>query len=80
MKRKLVDREEVLLDGFEAGVNLCLRETNLPLRTFPGIAPIYLMMRSQTIFCAILVKAGKDNYYHFYDAHLLFGDTLSRTR
>ncbi|MBE8965795.1 hypothetical protein IQ277_05920 [Nostocales cyanobacterium LEGE 12452] len=31
--------EEVLLDGFEAGVNLCLRETNLPLRTFPEHCP-----------------------------------------
>ncbi|MEH1874421.1 hypothetical protein [Nostoc sp.] len=27
------------------------------------------MRRSQTIFCAILVKTGKDNYYHFYEAH-----------
>jgi hypothetical protein len=27
--------EEALLDGFEAGVDLALRETNLPLRTFP---------------------------------------------
>jgi hypothetical protein len=31
--------EEVLLDGFEAGVNFCLRETNLPLRTFPEHCP-----------------------------------------
>lgn len=36
------------------------------------------MMRSQTIFCAIFVKTGKDNYYHFPYNHLLFGDTLSR--
>ncbi|MDB9303055.1 DUF29 domain-containing protein [Nodularia spumigena] len=27
--------EAALLDGFEAGVDLALRETNLPLRTFP---------------------------------------------
>ncbi|WP_413175420.1 DUF29 domain-containing protein [Anabaena azotica] len=27
--------EEAMLDGFEAGIDLALRETNLPLRTFP---------------------------------------------
>jgi hypothetical protein len=31
--------EEALLDGFEAGVDLALRETNLPLRTFPENCP-----------------------------------------
>lgn len=31
--------EEALLDGFEAGVDLALRETNLPLRTFPEHCP-----------------------------------------
>ncbi len=31
--------EEVLLDGFEAGVDLALRETNLRLRTFPEHCP-----------------------------------------
>lgn len=30
---------EALLDGFEAGVDLALRETNLPLRTFPENCP-----------------------------------------
>ncbi|MDZ8106660.1 MAG: DUF29 domain-containing protein [Nostoc sp. DedQUE12a] len=31
--------KEALLDGFEAGVDLALRETNLPLRTFPQSCP-----------------------------------------
>ncbi|GCL37436.1 hypothetical protein SR1949_25460 [Sphaerospermopsis reniformis] len=31
--------EEAMLDGFEAGVDLALRETNLPLRTFPENCP-----------------------------------------
>ncbi|WP_089093887.1 DUF29 domain-containing protein [Nodularia sp. NIES-3585] len=31
--------EAALLDGFEAGVDLALRETNLPLRTFPELCP-----------------------------------------
>ncbi|WP_375500111.1 DUF29 domain-containing protein [uncultured Nostoc sp.] len=31
--------EEALLDGFEAGVDLALQETNLPLRTFPEHCP-----------------------------------------
>lgn len=30
---------EALEDGFEAGVDLALRETDLPLRTFPEICP-----------------------------------------
>ncbi|KDR58455.1 MULTISPECIES: DUF29 domain-containing protein [Arthrospira] len=30
---------EALEDGFEAGVDLALRETGLPLRTFPDICP-----------------------------------------
>ncbi len=43
---------------------------------FQSIALIYLMLRSQTIFCAILVKTGKDNSCNFPYDHLLFGDTL----
>ena len=31
--------EEILADAFEAGVDLALRETNLPLRTFPQLCP-----------------------------------------
>ncbi|MFM2064019.1 MAG: hypothetical protein RLZZ507_3690 [Cyanobacteriota bacterium] len=31
--------EEAMLDAFEAGVDLALRETNLPLRTFPVTCP-----------------------------------------
>jgi hypothetical protein len=30
---------EALVEGFEAGVDLALRETNLPLRTFPEQCP-----------------------------------------
>ena len=30
---------DALEDGFEAGVDLALRETNLPLRTFPAKCP-----------------------------------------
>ncbi|MBD2532239.1 DUF29 family protein [Nostoc flagelliforme FACHB-838] len=32
-------QEEALLDGFEAGIDLALRETNLPLRAFPEHCP-----------------------------------------
>ncbi|NEO92838.1 MAG: DUF29 domain-containing protein [Moorea sp. SIO3G5] len=28
-------RSEAMIDGYEAGIDLALRETNLPLRTFP---------------------------------------------
>ncbi|HAC62599.1 MAG TPA: DUF29 domain-containing protein [Cyanothece sp. UBA12306] len=28
--------EDAMIDGYEAGVDLALRETNLPLRTFPN--------------------------------------------
>jgi len=30
---------EATVDGYEAGVDLALRETNLPLRTFPEVCP-----------------------------------------
>ena len=36
LKSKIV---EAIEDGFEAGVDLALRETNLPLRTFPESCP-----------------------------------------
>lgn len=36
LKSRIVDALE---DGFEAGVDLALRETNLPLRTFPEQCP-----------------------------------------
>jgi hypothetical protein len=36
LKSRIIDALE---DGFEAGVDLALRETNLPLRTFPEKCP-----------------------------------------
>ena len=33
---------EALEDGFEAGVDLALRETNLPIRVFPEVCPYAL--------------------------------------
>ena len=36
LKSRITDALE---DGYEAGVDLALRETNLPLRTFPAICP-----------------------------------------
>lgn len=31
--------KDAIIDGYEAGVDLALRETDLPLRTFPDISP-----------------------------------------
>jgi predicted nucleic acid-binding Zn-ribbon protein len=44
--------EEALLDGFEAGVDLALRETNLRLRTFPENCPyLFNDIISDTFLC-----------------------------
>ncbi|MBE9202711.1 DUF29 domain-containing protein [Synechocystis salina LEGE 06099] len=41
---------EALEDGFEAGVDLALRETNLPIRVFPEVCPYPLAMVLQDNF------------------------------
>ncbi|MDZ8240330.1 MAG: DUF29 domain-containing protein [Nostoc sp. ChiQUE01a] len=57
--------EEALLDGFEAGVDLALRETNLPLRTFPESCPYLFDAAIADNFLCDTRQTGKDSYYHF---------------
>lgn len=46
-----------LEDAFEGGVDLALRETNLPLRTFPQVCPYQF---EQAIFHGFMCDTGQD--------------------